>query len=98
MCRFSAFVNFVPIYFKIGTHTDQNNVTHLFMANTYPIIKHRAFFKTLTFCISKNNEEIGEKFLPDTYDHTLMLYKINYLKRSKFKDTLFSKVLLYLIN
>ena len=43
------------------------------MATKYPIIKHRAFFKTLTFFISANNEDIVQKFLPDTYDHTLML-------------------------
>ena len=45
---------------------DQNNITYVSMATKYAIIKHRAFFKT-------NNEDIGQKFLPDTYDHTLML-------------------------
>ena len=58
---FSKFVNFVPIDLKIGTYidwtytmyhakqlTNQNNVTHISMATKYPIIKHRAFFKTLT--------------------------------------------------
>ena len=62
---FSKFVNFVPIDLKIGTHIDwtytmyhtkkcaiQNNVTHISMATKYPIIKHRAFFKTLTAVIS----------------------------------------------
>ena len=46
---------------KIGTHidltctiyhikhcTNKNNVTRISMATKYPIIKHRAFFKTLT--------------------------------------------------
>ena len=60
-CIFSNFVNFVPIDLKIGTHidwtytilhlqncTNKNNVTHISMATKYPIIKHRAFFKTLT--------------------------------------------------
>ena len=79
-CMFSKFINFVPIYLKIGTHIDcpgpilctlkkcidQNNRTYVSMATKYPIIKHRAFFKTLTFCISTNNEDIGQKLLPDT--------------------------------
>ena len=43
------------------------------MTIKYPVIKHRAFFKTLTFVISANNEDIGQKFLRDTYDHTFML-------------------------
>ena len=98
---FSKVINFVPIDLKIGTHIDrtntmylskkcidQNNVTNVSMATKYPIIKHMAFFKTLTFFISKNNEDIGQKFLPDNYDHTLMLYKINDLEWSKFKVTL----------
>ena len=66
---------------------DQNNVTHVSMATKYPIVKHRAFFKTLTIFISANNEDIGQKFLPDTYDHALMVYKMHDLKRSKFKVT-----------
>ena len=77
---FSKLINFVPIDLKIGTHIDwtytmylQNNVTYVSMATKYPITKHMAFFKTLTFFISTNNEDIGQKFLPDTYDHTLML-------------------------
>ena len=37
------------------------------MATKYPIIKH--------FFISANNEDIFQNFLPDTYDHKLMLYK-----------------------
>ena len=44
------------------------------MAIKYPIIKHRAFFKTLTF-IFANNEDICLKFLPDTYDLTLTLMR-----------------------
>ena len=44
------------------------------MSTKYPIIKHRAFFKDLnTFFISANNEDIVQKFLPDTYDHKVML-------------------------
>ena len=72
-CMFSKFVNFVPIDLKIGTHIDcrytmylahtqcidQNNVRYVFMATKYSIIKHGAFFKTLTFFISANNEDIG---------------------------------------
>ena len=50
------------------------------METKYSIIKHRAFWKTLTFFISTNNEDIVQKLLPDTYDHTLMLYKINGIK------------------
>ena len=87
---FSKLINVVLIDLKIGTHIDwtytictlqkqcidQNNVTYVSMATKYPIIKHWAFFKTLTFFISTNNEDIGQKLIPDTYDHTLMLYKI----------------------
>ena len=53
-------VNSEPINFKIGTHidftctiyhikncTNKNNITRITMATKYPIIKHRAFFKTL---------------------------------------------------
>ena len=47
----------IPIDLKIGT-------------TKYPIIKHMRF--SLTFFICANNEDIGPKFLPDTYDHTLM--------------------------
>ena len=67
---FSKFINFGPIDLKIGTHIDwakcidQNNVTYVSMATRYPIMKHMAFFKTLTFFISTNNEDIGQKFLP----------------------------------
>ena len=61
---FFKFVNFVPIDLKSGKHNDidwtynmylakkcidQNNVTYVSMATKYPIIKHMAFFKTLTF-------------------------------------------------
>ena len=42
------------------------------METKYPIIKHRTFFKTLTFFISANNEDIVQKFLSDTNDHKLM--------------------------
>ena len=53
-------VNSEPIDFIIGTHidftctiyqikncTNKNNITRITMATKYPIIKHRAFFKTL---------------------------------------------------
>ena len=57
------------------------------------------FMLMCDFFISTNNEDIGQKFLPD---HTLMLYKNSDLERSKFKVTprihWFSQVLLYLIN
>ena len=59
-CIFSNFVNSKPIDLKIGTHidltctiynikncTNKNNITRITMATKYPIIKHRAFFKTL---------------------------------------------------
>ena len=57
-CIFSNFVNSEPIDLKIGTHIDftiyhikncinKNNITRITMATKYPIIKHRAFFKTL---------------------------------------------------
>ena len=54
-CMFSKFINFVPIDWYIHwTYTmylakqciDPHNVTYVSMATTYPIIKHRAFFKT----------------------------------------------------
>ena len=51
------------------------------MATKYPIIKHRAFFKILTFSISTNNEDVGQKFLPDTYEHALMFNKNNDIER-----------------
>ena len=63
------------------------------MATKYPIIMHRTFFKL----IFANNENIGQTFLPCTFDQTLMLYKITYIERSTFKVTSmthwFSKVL-----
>ena len=59
-CIFSNFVNSEPIDLKIGTHIDltctiyhikiapiKNNIARITMATKYPIIKHRAFFKTL---------------------------------------------------
>ena len=76
-----------PIICTLQKCIYQNNVTYISMAIKYPIIKHRAFFETFTFFISTNNEDIGHTFLPDTDDHTLMLYKINDLKRAKFKVT-----------
>ena len=54
-CRFSKLVNFVPIDLNIGTLCtlqkmhDKNNVTYVSMATKCPIIKHRAFFKTVAF-------------------------------------------------
>ena len=67
-CMFSKFVSVVPIYRKIGTHIDWNydmyiaktyinksKVTYASMATKYPIIKNRAFFKTLTAAISPIN-------------------------------------------
>ena len=44
----------------------KNNVAYFSMATKYPIIK---------IVICANYEDIGHKLLPDTYDHTLMLYK-----------------------
>ena len=54
------------------------------MANKYPIIKHRAFFKTFTFYISTNNEDIGQKFLPDTCDINVM--QIDNINRSSSRS------------
>ena len=48
------------------------------MATKYAIYKAQSVFHKLKK--STNNEHIGLKFLPDTYDHTLMLYKIMTLK------------------
>ena len=60
---------------------DQNNVTHASMATKYLIIKHKTFFQNFNISISTNNDDIGQKFLPDTYDHTLMLEQNNDIKR-----------------
>ena len=60
---FSKFVNFVPIDLKL-VHTMIGPIlctlqkNELIKITKYPIIKHRAFFKTLTFFISANNEDI----------------------------------------
>ena len=67
-CMFSKFVNCMPIDLKIGTHnywtytmyhankcTNQNNITRISMTTKYPIIKQRAFLKTLTVTISPIN-------------------------------------------
>ena len=43
------------------------------MATKYPIIKK---------IICANHEDIVHKLLPDTYDHTLMLYKKDQSSRS----------------
>ena len=72
----------------------KNNVAYVSMATKYPIIK---------IVICANYEDIGHKLLPDTYDHTLMLYKQNNdIERSTFNVTprihRFSKVLQYIIN
>ena len=76
---FSKFVNVVPTYLKIGTYIDwtynmyiaktyinKSNVTYVSMATKYSIIKHRAFFKTLTAAISPiNTWSIAMKFRMD---------------------------------
>ena len=62
---FSNFVNFVRIDLKIGTHINwtytmyliknaliKNNAIYVSMTTKYPILKHRAFFKTFTYFIS----------------------------------------------
>ena len=54
------------------------------MATKYPIIKHRAFYKTLTCFISANNEYIFQKFLPDTCGPQFnVIQQINDIERSK---------------
>ena len=40
----------------------------------------------LTHFISANNEDIGQKLLPDTYDHILMLYKLMTLKGQRSRS------------
>ena len=57
------------------TCSNQDSVAYVSMATKYPIIKHRAYLKTMAFFISANNEDIGQKLLAYTYDHKLMLYK-----------------------
>ena len=37
-----------PILYNIKNCINKNNVTRISMATKYPIIKHKAFFKTLT--------------------------------------------------
>ena len=49
------------------------------MATKYAIYKAQSVSHKLKKK-STNNEHIGQKFLPDTYDHTLMSYKIMTLK------------------
>ena len=81
---FSKFVNFVSIDLKICTHSERAyamyienksiQITYVSMATKYSIINHKTFFN------SANNDDIGQKFLPDTYDHTIMLYKYNDLE------------------
>ena len=60
------------------------------------------FSEHVKFVLSANNEDIFLTFLQNTYDHTLILYKIDDLERLKFKVTprihWFSKVRLYLKN
>ena len=46
---------------------NQNNVTYVSMA-----IKYWGVFQNFHIFISANNEDIGQQFLPDTYDHTFM--------------------------
>ena len=58
----------------------KKNRTHVSMKTNIPIIKHWAFFKTFTFNISANNEDISVIFIPDTYDHILISHKIMTLK------------------
>ena len=57
------------------------------MATKIPIMKHRAFFRTLTFYISTNNKGISLKFMPDTYGHILISQRNHDLERSTFKVT-----------
>ena len=40
-------------------------LTHVSMATKYPIIKHRAFFKTFTFLFPQKKKKIGQIFLPE---------------------------------
>ena len=74
-------VNSEPIDFKIGTHidftctichikncTNKNNITRITMATKYPIIKHRAFFKTL---IAAYHPFILDGFLWNAYEISL---------------------------
>ena len=76
---FSKFVNCVPIDLKIGTPIawtytmyiakkciDPKQRNTCFHGNQLSNLRHKAFFKTFTFFISTNNEDIGQKFFPDT--------------------------------
>ena len=44
-----------------------------FHGNQVPHYKAQGIFQKKKFFISTHNEDIGPKFLPDTYDHTLIL-------------------------
>ena len=68
---------------------DQNNVTYVSMATKYPIIKHRAFFKTLTFFISTNNEDIGQKLITrHLWPHINVIQNWKVKVQGHAKDTL----------
>ena len=71
------------------------------MATKYAIYKAQGVFHKFKKSTnrSKLHEHIGQKFLPDTYDHTLMLYKIMTLKgpSSRSRQGYIGLVLLYLI-
>ena len=57
------------------------------MATKYAIYKAQKRFSQIKNKKSTNNDEhIGQKFLPDTYEHTFMLYKIMTLKGSSSRS------------
>ena len=65
---------------------DHNSVTYVSMATKYAIYKAQSVFHKLKKIHKYWNEHIGQKFLPDTYDHTLMLYKIMTLKGQRSRS------------
>ena len=50
-----------PILYNIKNCINKNNVTRISMATKYPIIKHRAFFKTLP-------QHITHSYSTDSYE------------------------------
>ena len=92
---FSKFIKFAPIDLKIGTQIDwtytmylaqkfidQNNVTYVSMATKYPIIRHRAFFKILTFLFP----QIMKISVRNSYQTLMTIHKCyTKIERSKFK-------------
>ena len=83
----STLVHTLLYYGSYKNCTNKNNVTRISMATKYPIIKDRALrIHNLAFFISTNNEDISQKFWPDTYAH------INVMTNWQISDNTRSKV------